>query len=420
MTTSAHHVINPFAYIYILLYNLLDILYRGEFEMSKKVLGIVAEYNPFHNGHKYHIDESKKQVNPDVTICAMSGNFVQRGEPAIFNKFDRAKTAIKNGIDIVIEIPTYFAVSTAENFAYSAVNLLKNAGVTHIAFGVESEDIDTLDKIAQLLVHEPDEYKEELKKNLDKGLSFATARDNAVTKFIPNELLKSPNNILAIEYLKAIKYFNADIIPVPIKRTVGYYDEKIKNDIASATKIRELIKNKEIYETLIPSNSIIPEKTVFFEAFNSELMYKLKTATASSLVEIPDVVEGLENRILNSIYSNDINETINKITTKRYTLSRIKRILISLLLDIKSNDLNELKSNGYAEYLRILAISNIGKKHLRDINKTSSIPVITTVKKFLNTATDSQKKMLEKDILASNVYSLISNDEYNMDFKNRL
>lgn len=388
--------------------------------MSKKVLGIVAEYNPFHNGHKYHIDEAKAKVNPDITICAMSGNFVQRGEPAIFNKFNRAKTAIKNGIDIVIEIPTYFAVSTAENFAYAAVNLLKNAGVTHIAFGVESEDIDTLDKIAQLLVHEPNEYKEELKNNLDKGLSFAVARDNAVAKFIPNKLLKSPNNILAIEYLKAIKYFNADIIPVPIKRTVGYYDEKIKNDIASATKIRELIKNNEIYETLIPSNSIIPEKPVFFEDFNSELMYKLKTATHSSLNEIPDVVEGLENRILNSIFSNDISETINKITTKRYTLSRIKRILISLLLDIKSSDLNELKSNGYAEYLRILAISNLGKKYLREINKISTIPVVTTLKKFLNTASKSQKKMLEKDILASNVYSLISNDEYNIDFKNRL
>ncbi|MBE5813374.1 MAG: nucleotidyltransferase [Clostridiales bacterium] len=420
MTTSTHHFINTFAYIYILLYNLLDILYRGEFEMSKKVLGIVAEYNPFHNGHKYHIDEAKKQVKPDITICAMSGNFVQRGEPAIFNKFSRAKTAIKNGIDIVIEIPTYFAVSTAENFAYSAISLLKNAGVTHIAFGVESDDINTLNKIADLLINEPEEYKKELKNNLDKGLSFAVSRDNAVAKFIPNKLLKSPNNILAIEYLKAIKYFNVDIIPVPIKRIVGYYDDKIKNDIASATKIRELIKNKGIYETLIPNNSIIPNQPAFFEDFNNEFMYKLKTSTPSLLTELPDVVEGIENRIIASICSNDINDILNKITTKRYTLSRIKRILISLLLDIKLSDLNELKSNGYAEYLRILAISNVGKKHLRYISQTSSIPVITTVKKFLNTATNLQRKMLEKDILASNVYSLISNDEYNMDFKNRL
>jgi len=388
--------------------------------MSKKVLGIVAEYNPFHNGHKYHIDEAKKQVKPDITICAMSGNFVQRGEPAIFNKFSRAKTAIKNGIDIVIEIPTYFAVSTAENFAYSAISLLKNAGVTHIAFGVESDDINTLNKIADLLINEPEEYKKELKNNLDKGLSFAVSRDNAVAKFIPNKLLKSPNNILAIEYLKAIKYFNVDIIPVPIKRIVGYYDDKIKNDIASATKIRELIKNKGIYETLIPNNSIIPNQPAFFEDFNNEFMYKLKTSTPSLLTELPDVVEGIENRIIASICSNDINDILNKITTKRYTLSRIKRILISLLLDIKLSDLNELKSNGYAEYLRILAISNVGKKHLRYISQTSSIPVITTVKKFLNTATNLQRKMLEKDILASNVYSLISNDEYNMDFKNRL
>lgn len=388
--------------------------------MSKKILGIVAEYNPFHNGHKYHIDEAKKLVNPDITICAMSGNFVQRGEPAIFNKFERAKTAVKNGVDIVIEIPTYFAVSTAENFAYSAVSLLKNAGVTHLAFGVESDDINTLNEIANLLITEPEEYKKELKKNLDKGQSFAAARDEAVSKFIPNQLLKSPNNILAIEYLKAIKFFNTNIIPVPIKRTVGYYDDKINNNIASATKIRELIKDKEIYETLIPSNSIIPSNPVFFEDFNNAFLYKLKTSTQISLTELPDVIEGLENRIIASICNNNINDIINKITTKRYTLSRIKRILISLLLDIKLADLNELKNNGYAEYLRILAISNIGKKNLRYISQTSNIPIITTVKKFLNTATNLQKKMLEKDILASNVYSLISDDEYNIDFKNRL
>ena len=388
--------------------------------MSKKVLGIIAEYNPFHNGHKYHIDEAKAKVNPDITICAMSGNFVQRGEPAIFNKFSRAKVATKNGIDIVFEIPTYFAVSTAENFAYSAVNLLKNAGVTHLAFGVESDDINKLNEIATLLINEPDEYKIELKKHLDKGISFAAARDNAVAKFIPNKLLKSPNNILAIEYLKAIKYFNADIIPVPIKRTVGYYDDNIKNDIASATKIRELIKVGTFYETLVPSNSIVSNIPVFFDDFNNELIYKLKSSSPAQLAQLPDVVEGLENRMITSICSNNIDDFISKITTKRYTLSRIRRILISLLLDIKTDDLIEFKNNGYAEYLRILAMSSEGKKYLRDINKTSNLPVITSVKNFLNTASDKQKKMLEKDILASNIYSLISNDEYNIDFKNRL
>lgn len=385
--------------------------------MSKKVLGIVAEYNPFHNGHKYHIEEAKKIVEPDITICAMSGNFVQRGEPAIYNKFIRAKNAINNGIDMVIEIPTYFAVSTAENFAYSAVALLKNAGITHLAFGVESNDITKLDEIATLLVNEPEEYKSELKKNLDKGLSFASARDNAVSKFIPNQLLKSPNNILAVEYLKAIKYFKADIIPVPIVRTVGYYDDKIKNNVTSATAIRELIEKNEEFNSLIPKNSIISDKPVFFEYFNDIFMYRLNSVTPSYLLELPDVIEGLENRILSSLECNDINCIINKITTKRYTLSRIKRILISLILEIKSSDLNEFKSNGYAEYLRILAISPVGKKYLRNI---TGIPVVTSVRKFLNTATNAQKKMIEKDIFASNVYSVISGDEYNIDFKNRL
>ena len=391
--------------------------------MSKKVLGIVAEYNPFHNGHKYHIDEAMKLVEPDVVVCAMSGNFVQRGEPAIFNKFSRATTAINNGLDIVIEIPTYFATSTAENFAYSAISILKNAGITHLAFGVESENIELLSKIADFLIEEPEEYKIELKKQLDTGISFANARDIAVSKFINNDLLKLPNNILAIEYLKAIKYFNAEIVPVPIKRTVGYYDFYVKNHITSATNIRALLSTNNcasVYK-LIPENSRIPDKNVFFEDFNDIFMYKLKTTNIDRLKSIPDVIEGLENRIISSLYTtNDINEIIDTIKTKRYTLSRIKRIMISLLLDINSTDLEIFKKNGYTEYLRILAMSQKGKKYLSEINKISEIPAITSVKKFLDIANESQKKMLEKDILASNIYSLISKDEYNIDFTNRI
>lgn len=387
--------------------------------MSKKVLGIVAEYNPFHNGHKYHIDEAKKIVNPDITVCAMSGNFVQRGEPAIFNKFTRAKTAVSNGIDIVAEIPAYFAVSTAETFAHSAIALLKNMGVTHLAFGVETDDIDKLNEIANLLINEPKEYKSELKEQLSKGLSFAVARDNAVSKFIPNSLLKTPNNILAIEYLKAIKHFNASIAPVPITRTVEYYDDIIKNNISSATYIRKLIKANKNFDYLIPKESVT-SNPVFFEDFNNIFLYKLKTSTTNSLLEIPDVVEGLENRILSSIGNNSLEDIVNNITTKRYTLSRIKRILISLILDIKSSNLELLKANGYAEYIRILGISRSGKKYLSNINKISNIPVVTSIRKFLNTATNLQKEMIEKDILASNVYSLASGDEYNLDFKIKL
>lgn len=387
--------------------------------MSKKVLGIIAEYNPFHNGHKYHIDEAKKIVEPDITICAMSGNFVQRGEPAIFNKFTRAKNAISNGIDIVAEIPTYFAVSTAETFAYSAIALLKNMGVTHLSFGVETNDIDKLNKIANLLIDEPEEYKVELKNQLSKGLSFATARENAVAKIIPNNLLKTPNNILALEYLKAIKYFNVDITIVPIVRTVEYYDDIIKNNISSATNIRKLIKDNKIFEYLIPKNSII-SNPVFFEDFNNIFLYKLKTATTSSLIKIPDVVEGLENRIISSVSNNNIEDIINKIATKRYTMSRIKRILISLILDIQSNDLEVFKNNGYVEYIRILDISPVGKKYLSNINKISNIPVVTSIRKFLDNSTNLQKQMIEKDILASNVYSLASGDEYNLDFKIKL
>lgn len=389
--------------------------------MSKKILGIVAEYNPFHNGHKYHIDEAIRLVSPDIVVCAMSGNFVQRGEPAIFNKFSRAQTAINNGVDIVVEIPTYFAVSTAENFAFSAVSLLKNMGVTHIAFGVESNNLDMLNKIADFLISEPEEYKIELKTQLNLGLSFANARDIAISKFIPNNLLKSPNNILAVEYLKAIKYFNANIIPVPIKRTVDYYETNILNNVTSATNIRELLKENKEIANLIPSNSIIPNKKVFLEDFEKILLYKLKISSVDSLNKLPDVIEGLENRILNALSSeNNINCILNKIVTKRYTLSRIKRIFISLLLDITNEDVQKFKENGYAEYIRILAMSSTGKKYLPIINKVSDIPVITSIKKFLTTSNEEQRKMINMDILAYNIYSVISDENFNMDFQNRL
>jgi predicted nucleotidyltransferase len=386
-----------------------------------KILGIVSEYNPFHNGHKYHLDESVKKVSPDVTICVMSGNFVQRGEPAITSKFIRANIAVENGIDLVFELPVIFSVSTAESFAYSAVKALYHCGITHLSFGCETDNLPLLENIADVLISEPPAYKEALKENLKTGSSFPEARSYAISKILPEGGLvsKTPNNILAIEYLKAIRRLNSSISPVVIKRYgVDYHSLDSYKDISSATGIRNMLKtNIDISRFMPSSSSGLIDKPVFSEDFEKILIYKLRTSTKEDLANIPDVTEGLENRIIKSLHNNNIADILNEIKTKRYPESRIRRILISLLLDIKKEEVNLFKETGYIQYLRLLACSEKGKNFLPDISKSSSVPIVTSVNRFFKNATPLQKDMMLKDILATNIYAIINNDEFNSDFK---
>lgn len=383
-----------------------------------KILGIVAEYNPFHNGHKYHIDEAKKIVKPDVTICIMSGNFVQRGEPAIFDKFTRANIAINHGIDLMLELPTVFAIQTAEHFASAAVNILKNSGVTHLAFGCECDDLALLTNVADFLLNEPESYKVLLKENLKNGISFPEARFNAMNHLNSNfaKILKTPNNILAVEYIKAIKQLNADIIPVPIKRSkVDYHSLTPSNNIASATCIRNMIQNILDVSQLVPYK--YTDKPVFLEDFNDIIMYKLRTSSIESLKSLFDMTEGLENRFINSLDICNITDFINNVKTKRYPESRIKRILINLLLNITKDDIILAKNN---LYIRVLASTNNGKQLLSDINKFSSIPVIVSINKFLENASDTYKYLLQKDINATNIYNIVRKGTFNADYHVKL
>ena len=368
-----------------------------------KILGIVAEYNPFHNGHKYHIDEAKRKVNPDAVFCVMSGNFVQRGEPAIFNKFIRAKSAVNNGIDIVFELPLFACLSSAEIFAMNAVSILIHAGVTHLSFGCETDDLELLNNIADIIIKEPDDYKKILKENLDKGVSFPKAREIATSTIVPNDVLKSPNNILAIEYLKALKRFSSNIVPVPVKRFMAdYHSLETKENIASASAVRNMIKQKSDISNFVPE--LINKKPVFINDFEQMLMYKLRSSTRNAFLSLQDVNEGLENAFINAISTSiNLDEVIDKVKSKRYTLSRVKRILFNLLLDIpKENSLY---------YLRILACSSHGKELLPFLTETSSLPVVTSVNRFLHVADDKSRAMLNKEIYATNIYSIVNNYE---------
>ena len=390
------------------------------------VLGIIAEYNPFHNGHMYHLKSALTKTDADYTVCVMSGNFIQRGEPALFNKFIRADMAINCGIDLIIELPVYYSVSTAEKFAYAGVKLLNECGANYISFGCETADVSQLISISNLLLNETYEYKNELKKQLNLGLSYPDARSKVISKLlnISSNITNQPNNILAIEYLKALAQINPIITPIPVERVdSNYYDTDSKTNILSATGIREKLKHSEDIDIFMPQGTLsLMKDPVFLKDFEQLILFSLRKLSLSELKALPDVTEGLENRILSAIISSStLDELIDKIKTKRYPLTRIKRILISAMLGLSKEKLQLFDKSGGPQYIRILGCNEKGKELLSLISKKSNLPIITSVNKFLSTATDLQKEMLHKDILATNIYTLITKDKtMNLDYTRRL
>ena len=269
---------------------------------------IIAEYNPLHNGHVYQIDKIKEKLNPDYIIVALGNNFTQRGETSILDKYDKAKLALELGVDLVLEIPTVFSESSAENFAKAGVTLLNNTKVvTHLCFGAENDDIINLTNVAKVLIDEPKDFKKVLKDELSKGSSFALARNNAINEMFKNnndvkELINKPNNILAIEYIKALLKLKSKMIPYVIKRNgPGFYETEIKDNISSATNIRQLIHDKKDYSEYVPEcvyKILKKNKNVSINDFSDILLYKLNTTTSLELEKIYEVKEGLQNTIL--------------------------------------------------------------------------------------------------------------------------
>ncbi len=405
-----------------------------------KVLGIIAEYNPFHNGHLYHLQKSKEITNTDYTVAIMSGNFTQRGSTSIIDKWSKTEIALKNGIDLVIELPTIYSISSAENFAEGSIKILNSLGlIDYLSFGSETSDINILNKIADVLYYEPQEYKNILTDELGKGLSFPKARENALITYLNaseslTKTLSSPNNILGIEYLKALKKYKSNISPICIKRLNSEYNStKIHDSFASATAIRNLVKNKnfDAIKDLLPSSSYsILMKHVKdgsfisdLNIFEKEIIYTLRKMSIEEISNLPDVSEGLEFSIKNVANScNTINEFLNIIKSKRYTSTRIQRILLYALLGITKKDMEVSKNT--LPYIRILGFNENGKKLISEISKRNpKIEMITSVKKFIDTNSDENlKHILDKDIFATNVYTVgfENNSTSNLDFKNRI
>ena len=394
-----------------------------------KVVGIIAEYNPFHNGHSYHIQNTKAQTGADFVVAVMTGNFTQRGNTSVINKWEKTKMALNGDADLVIELPTIYSVSSAENFANGAVKILNELGIVDtISFGMEADDVSTLNNIANVLVNEPPEYKTILEHELGKGNSFPKARENALMMYLNDikryaNVVKGSNNILAIEYLKALKKQKSSIVPFGVKREKVYYNStKIIDEYASATGIRNLLLHNQLEEVrkVMPSKSYsillnnLRQGTYVLDiiAYNDEIIYKLRSMTVKQIANLPDVSEGLEYLIKEvSNKTNNLIELINGIKSKRYTQTRIQRILLYALLGITKKDMEMSKK--ITPYIRVLGCSEKGKILLSQIN--SKAKVITSLKKYEVSNKDKRfcigkqkalNRMLEIDKTATDIYTI--------------
>ena len=405
-----------------------------------RVLGIIAEYNPFHNGHLYHIAKSKEETGAQYVVAVISGNFVQRGNTSIVNKWVKARMALSNGVDLVIELPTIYSTSSAENFAEGAIKILNSLGIVDtISFGMEAKDISTLNNIANVLYTEPKEYVTMLTHELKKGNSFPKARENALMMYLNDikryaNVMAGSNNILGIEYLKALKKTKSTITPIGIKREkVLYNDKYIVDEFASATAIRKMLMTKELNDIrkVMPRSSylLLGEElkdghyVIDISRFEREILYTLRKMTVQEIANLPDVSEGLENSIKNAADScNTLDELINIVKTKRFTQTRIQRILIYSLLGITKKQMETSKK--ITPYVRVLGFDNKGKELISEMmNINPKLNVVTSVKKYIDTvASKNLKEMIETDILATNVYTLgYYSDSYaNLDYTNKI
>jgi predicted nucleotidyltransferase len=406
-----------------------------------KVLGIITEYNPFHQGHRLHIEKSLEASQADACICIMSGAFLQRGEPAIVNQWARTEVALNFGVDLVIQLPVSYSVRSAEYFAFGAIRLLEATKIVDfICFGSELGEIEPLKQIAKIIANEPTEVSKKIKASLSTGLSYPQARSQALVEYIKAnqdefkkssekyiQILNNPNNILGIEYIKALIQSESSITPLTIKREgEGYHSQEIRK-LASASAIRKNLQenynqNKKLIDEKL--KQVLPDKScavlenefnqqkgpIFYENFSNSILTLLRRITHHDLKNFEDIIGGLENRIKDaSIESSSLKELINLINTKCFTQTRIQRILTQILLNLDQTTLDRFDRGGGPQYLRVLGFNHKGRELLKLIKENSTLPLITKVANHYrsNQKTNSLlQEMLSLDIKANNIYSL--------------
>lgn len=364
-----------------------------------KIASIIAEYNPFHKGHAYQIEKIKNEYT-DYIVVIMSGNFVQRGEPAIINKYKRAKIAVDKGASLVLELPLLYSTSNAELFSLGAINILNSMNIIDRLYFGSEDDVKILKSLQDKIDNNFSE--DNLKKYLSQGNSYIKSRELAMDFLSQEEkeILKKPNNILALEYIKNLKKLNSSIEAHSIKRkNVNHDDEFSLGDFASASHIRKLAYAGEVVTRFLPDYELIPENNLenYFEIFKYKLI-----SEKINFNEYFDYEEGLENRLLENIDAKNFEEFIEKVHSKRHSRSRIKRLVIEILLDIKK----DLIKNSLKEpYTRVLACD---EKGIEIFKKSENKNKIYSFKSFYDKSSGITKEMLDKEILASDLYNIKS------------
>ncbi len=354
-----------------------------------EVIGIVCEYNPFHNGHIHHIKRIKELYPDSIIVLALNGYFLQRGEISILTKEDKTKIALEHQVDIVIDVPIIYGTQSADNFAYAAVYVLNKLKVNRIIFGSETNDIEKIIHIAK--ESDSKAYAKEIKKLLEKGLNYPTA----LAQSLKTDFSFMPNDLLGISYVKAILKINKKIIPQTIQRTSNYLDTSSCEDIISASNIRHKIKNKQNIDKYLPKKAF--DKIIDIDYQKYFDLLKTIIVRSDDLDTILDVDEGIENRLKEMILKTDnIEDFVNKIKTRRYTYNKINRMLIHILLGIKKTD-----AKAPITYLHLLGINSKGRNYLKSIRKDIDIPF-----NF-----DKQSKNYDYEQKAVYIYDIITNQK---------
>lgn len=406
-------------------------------------LGIIAEYNPFHNGHLYHLKKSKDLSGAEFTIAVMGGHFLQRGEAAVFDKWTRTAMAISAGIDLVIEMPFVFATQDAHGFAHGGIRLLEALGIVdYISFGCEEDHLEVLFELAKILKTEPSYFQKVLRAEVKKGNSFPKIREKALLEYLQQhgfsianismnrlkEILNQPNNILALEYLKSLQKIKSSIKPIPIKRVGSkYLENNLEGHYSSATAIRkELIHRYDRFDftSLKSIKAAMPDfsyqilsdvlrdglNPISLSCYDQAILSQLRRMKLTDIKKIHGVAEGLENRLKESaLLSHHIEDLIESVKTKRYTRTRIQRTLIHSLFTLNQKEVITFNRTGPL-YCRVIGMTGQGKYLLKKIKASAEIPIVTRVKKFYQqnkrNGNELAQKMMDYDILSTDLYDL--------------
>lgn len=395
-----------------------------------KITGIIAEYNPFHNGHLYQIRKAKEITGADYIIVVMSGNHMQRGTPALIDKYSRAKMALSGGADMVIELPTCYATASAEYFAMGAISILNQLGcVDSVCFGSESGDITMLSKIAHALVDESEDFVQSLKTKLKNGDTYPVARNAALAETINgfttfDTILGFPNNILGIEYIKAIIRQNSSIKPYTNTRIGSdYHSYKLAENFSSAISIRQSLSlqdNLDMIQSQIPALAfdIMKEdfhKTfpVYASDFSSMIKFKLLKERGQGFTQYFDVTQAISDKLEKEMFSmQSFDDFCDILKSKDITYARISRCLSHILLDIKAEDVQLFKENGITFYARVLGFNSKADELTKTIKANTSIPLITKATSASAQLYPIGQKQFNQDIQASHIYECIAGTKY--------